>query len=126
MKDLHPYVPTQTTQSTQTIPGSDTDIEVVKDTFHSILFGGDQMTVARARGSQRIRKNSERAKDRLEGLTPVCEDWHAKLCFLGVSNSGVTATDSAICVCVHVNVPDCRSHYLEMAVCDPLHDVVTM
>ena len=85
MKGLHPYVPTETTQSTQTIPGSDTDIEVVKDTFHIILFGGDQMMVARACGSQRIRKNSERAKDRLEGLTPVCEDWHAKLCFLGVS-----------------------------------------
>ena len=90
MKGLHPYVPTHTTQSTQTIPGSDTDIQdiqVVKDTFHVILFGGDQMTVARARGSQRIRKNSERGKERLEGLAPVCEDWHAKLCFLGMSNA---------------------------------------
>ena len=54
------------------------------DKFHQILFGGDQLTVARARGSQRIRKNSERGNERLEGLTPVCEDWHTKLCLLGV------------------------------------------
>ena len=46
--------------------------------------GGDQMTAARARGSQRVRSNSERGKDRLEGLQPVVEDWHAKVCLLGV------------------------------------------
>ncbi len=42
------------------------------------------MTAARARGSQRIQSNSERGKDRLEGLQPVVEDWHAKACLLGV------------------------------------------
>ena len=86
MKSLHVYVPTQTTQSKETIPGSDIEVEVVKDTSHKIIFGGDQMTVARGRGSQRIRKNSERGQDRLEGLAPVNEDWHSKLCLLGVSN----------------------------------------
>lgn len=43
------------------------------------------MTAARARSSRRIRSNSTRGKDRLEGLIPVAEDWHAKVCFLGVS-----------------------------------------
>ena len=43
-----------------------------------LLFGGDQLTAARARGAQRIRSNSERPLDRLEGLEGVCEDWHAK------------------------------------------------
>lgn len=43
------------------------------------------MTAARARGSQRIRSNSYRGLDRLEGLQPVVEDWHAKMCLLGVS-----------------------------------------
>lgn len=58
------------------------------ETKHICPFiGGDQMTAARARGSQRIRSNSERGKDRLEGLQPVVEDWHAKVCLLGVSNS---------------------------------------
>ena len=42
------------------------------------------MTAAQASGSQRIRRNSERGRDRLEGVKPVCEDWHAKLCLLGV------------------------------------------
>ena len=42
------------------------------------------MTAVRARGSQRIRCNSERGKDRLEGLQPVVEDWHAKVCLLEV------------------------------------------
>ena len=84
MTNLHQYVPTKTSVSKSTVPGSDEEVEIVEDTFHTILFGGDQMTAARARGSQRIRKNSERGRDRLEGLKPVCEDWHAKLCLLGV------------------------------------------
>ena len=46
--------------------------------------GGDQMTAAQGRGSQRVRSNSERGKGRLEGLQPVVEDWHAKVCLLGV------------------------------------------
>ena len=49
--------------------------------------GGDQMTAAQARGSQRVRSNSERGKDRFEGLQPVVEDWHAKVCLLGVSST---------------------------------------
>lgn len=52
--------------------------------LHTSLAGGDQLTAARARGSQQIRCNSERGKDRLEGLQPVVEDWHAKVCLLGV------------------------------------------
>ena len=40
------------------------------------------MTAARARGSHRVRCNSDRGKERLEGLQPVCEDWHAKVSLL--------------------------------------------
>lgn len=73
-------------QRSTTVPGVDEDsqVEMIEEIFHTILFGGDQMTAARARGSQRVRKNSECGRDRLEGLQPVCEDWHAKLCLLGV------------------------------------------
>lgn len=42
------------------------------------------MTAARARGTQWVRSNSERGKDQLQGLQPVVEDWHAKVCLLGV------------------------------------------
>ena len=47
--------------------------------IHSILFGGDQLTAVRARGSQLIRSNSEVYSERLEGLYPVAEDWHTKV-----------------------------------------------
>ena len=53
----------------------------------STLFGGDQLTVARGIGAQRIRANSEEGASRLEGLIPVVEDWHAKVCFLGVRDT---------------------------------------
>lgn len=42
------------------------------------------MTCARVRGSQRIRSNSEQGLDCLKGIVGVTEDWHAKMCFLGV------------------------------------------
>ena len=51
MKNLHKYVSSLTTQSKETIPGSDIEVETVKDTFHNILFGGDQMTAAHACGT---------------------------------------------------------------------------
>ena len=84
MESLHEYVPTHSTLSKEAIPRDNEEVDVMNDKFHPILFGGDQLTVARARGCQKIRKNSERGKERLEGLTPVCEDWHSKLCLLGV------------------------------------------
>ena len=49
-----------------------------------VFVGGDQLTAARARGSQCVRSNSERGKDQLQGLQAVVEDWHCKVCFLGV------------------------------------------
>lgn len=46
---------------------------------------GDQLTVARIRGGQQIRANSESASRRLQGFVPMVEDWHANQCFMGVS-----------------------------------------
>ena len=43
------------------------------------------MTVARVRGSQRIRSNSESDLGRLKGVGGFVEDWHAKMCLLTVS-----------------------------------------
>ena len=39
-----------------------------------ILPGGDQMTCARVRGSQRIQSNSERGIDQLTGIVGITED----------------------------------------------------
>ena len=55
-----------------------------RQTIAQLLFGGDQLTAARARGAIRQRQNSLTAKQRLEGLNPVTEDWHAKVVLITV------------------------------------------
>ena len=53
--------------------------------LHSpVLFGGDQLTVAKARGSQQVRMNYNNAVSCLEGLIPIIEDWHATVVLLQV------------------------------------------
>ncbi len=85
MDELHHYVPTSTSVMEVDRPNSSEKVEVAVDQFHYILMGGDQLSVARARGSQKLRGNAIRPRDRLDGLVPVCEDWHAKGCFITVS-----------------------------------------
>ena len=47
-------------------------------------MGGDYLSVARAHGAQLIRNTSELEMHRLNGMLPVAEDWHAKVCLLEV------------------------------------------
>ena len=61
------------------------------------LFGGDQLTTERARTVRNVLSNSDSASSKLEGLIPVTEDWHAKMCLYKV----------CVCVCVHVCVCMC-------------------
>ena len=53
--------------------------------FHSNLFGGDQLTVARIRGVQALRDTQDKKVDRFEGLVPVIEDWHSRMTFMKVN-----------------------------------------
>ena len=53
--------------------------------YHRILMGGDQLTAARARSSQKHMANALTPDERLEGLIPMVEDWHTKAALLGVS-----------------------------------------
>ncbi len=85
MEALHNYVPVHSELIEVECQNSDEPTVFTKDDFHYILMGGDQLTVARARSSKRIRSNSLRPLNRLEGLVPVCEDWHAKGCLISVS-----------------------------------------
>ena len=89
MEHFQQYVPVESETSKISIPGVG-EKEIHSDKFHHILFGGDLLTAKRARGSQYTRSNSLRGKDRLEGFKPVVEDWHAKMCFIGVSLSVYT------------------------------------
>ena len=51
---------------------------------HQILFGGDQLTAARARGCAELRENSDSLTGRLKTLIPVPEDWHTQVTLLTV------------------------------------------
>ena len=61
------------------------EISIDNTQFFSILFGGDQLTVARMRGTQALRDTHETPTDRFEGLTPVVEDWHARMAIMKVN-----------------------------------------
>ena len=76
------YVPTNEWKEDCTING--TEISIPKACVHPILFGGDQLTAARARGAKRAKGNSITASSRLDGLIPVAEDWHTRLNYMGV------------------------------------------
>ena len=53
--------------------------------FFRILVGGDQLTASRTWGTQAQRCLQDKAVDRLEGVTPVVEDWHARMALMKVS-----------------------------------------
>ena len=50
-----------------------------------VLSGGDQMTCERQVGAQRHMMCGNTARERLELLKPVAEDWHCLVAFIGVS-----------------------------------------
>ena len=84
MDELHVYVPTKkVVMEKSPISGQVVNKEDYK--FCRTLIGGDQLTIARARGSSAARVDHSTARDRLNGLMPVIEDWHAKQCLLKVS-----------------------------------------
>ena len=82
MDSLHKYVPKKTTSSVLRVGNE--EFPIVDEKIHQILFGGDQKTAARARGSIIIRSNSNTDSTKLLGLYPVIEDWHGKVIFLQV------------------------------------------
>ena len=72
LTELQKYVPQQ--QSSDSMPK-----------FHSLAFGGDQLTVRNARKAQRTRVTSENQVESLEGFVPFSCDWHAECNVLQVS-----------------------------------------
>ena len=86
---LHKYVPGSINSQTidVDIPGGRgiKSVDVQVHHFTHILISGDQLTAARIRSSQRVLSNSESKDEGLEGLIPVIDDWHTKMCFMKVS-----------------------------------------
>lgn len=75
MEKLHQYVPIIT---------EDTEDAPERSAAYKVLFGGDQLTAARARGCRDLPLNSESITGQLQGLVPVTEDWHTSVTLLSV------------------------------------------
>ena len=85
---LQKYIPTTTSIHTIDVcteDGNTRAVDIDVHHFSHIAFGGDQLTVSRIRGSQRVLFNSENGTERLEGFIPMIEDWHTKMCFMEVN-----------------------------------------
>lgn len=86
MTHHHQYAPMVEEVQECYIPSIDETVQVTTARARPILFGGDQLTVARARGAQKAKANATSPSERLDGLVPMVEDWHAKVVLLGVSS----------------------------------------
>jgi hypothetical protein len=62
------YVPKKKVQS-----NSETNVDIIEP----ILFGGDQLTEERARNGQAARADGDTDLEKLRGLVPKVEVWHA-------------------------------------------------
>ena len=81
LKEVYKYVPTVTCSSSSS---GDESHESIPASSFPVLFGGDQLTTERARTVKNVLSNSDASASRLEGLIPVTEDWHAKMCLYKV------------------------------------------
>ena len=82
MQNLHKYVPTKKYQKTYQLP--EDDLVCNEECYHRILLGSDQLTVSRSRSAQGARCNDDQPVQRLDGLVPVTEDWHARMTLMRV------------------------------------------
>ena len=81
--------------------------------FNHIMLGGDQLTSARVRGTHRARCNSDSARNRLEGIIPVIEDWHTKMTVMKVCIANKDAAlNNSVCACAWCPV-DCTEMMLQ-------------
>jgi L1 cell adhesion molecule like protein len=83
MEDLHKYVPSLPINEQIVLPNGE-KYELCDTDLWQIVFGGDQLTVVRARAAASIRDDHNTSKDKLNGLIPVIEDGHARVTLLKV------------------------------------------
>ena len=81
---LHHYVPIKEYTKEICIPSINEIVTEHRADVRQLLFGGDQLTAARARGAMKAMLNATTSTKRLEGLVPTVEDWHAEVSFLDV------------------------------------------
>ena len=76
---LHKYVPAIECEQEIPIPSQGKSVRRTDTLQHRLVFGGDQLTVARVRGAQLAMCNGSTPVQRLEGLIPVIQDWHTEV-----------------------------------------------
>lgn len=92
MESMHKYCPNvqNSFMEDEDDPTSKLDV----DCYHHVLFGGDQLTVARARGAQGQRENSNSGEKRLEVLCSGCRG-------LAHSDESPYCKSSTVCLFMH-------------------------
>ena len=99
MYHVHKYVPIVNISEEEEVTTDQADgAEIPCSLIQQVLFGGDQLTAARARGAQGAKVNSFIPSLRLDGIIPCAEDWHTKMNFLGVCQHTYHAS------VIHVNM----------------------
>jgi L1 cell adhesion molecule like protein len=79
----HMYVPTIASKKKIALPHGEF-MEVPNTDMWNILLGGDQLTVARARGAALVTASHDTTKDQLKGPIPTIEDWHCRMTLMKV------------------------------------------
>ena len=85
LEHLHQYVPANEVQRELVDPETEDVMTIEDHSFVFTLVGGDQLTTARVCCALLIQEDCDLGKDRLDGLLPVTEDWHAKRCLMKVT-----------------------------------------
>ena len=68
------------------IKSTDSNGKTEKEVLDTIPFGGDQLTEERAINVQKGFLDGENKYEKLQGLSPKFEDWHAKKTLYEVSD----------------------------------------
>ena len=76
MERHHQYVPKVKEVNKVSLHNGELEEMQTINTWNT-LFGGDQLTVARARGAIAIKCGHDDPEEQLTGLKPVVEDWHS-------------------------------------------------
>jgi len=82
MASFNQYVPVEESVTAITLNGKEFTYDSSR--LYQLLFFGDQLTVARARGAAVLREPQNKRLDRLEGFVPAIADWHARMCLVQV------------------------------------------
>lgn len=84
LSHVHQFVPVVERERDVDV-GNGITVSQPVSSLHSLLFGGDQLTVARVRGAQEAKSNSVSSSKRFDGLIPVLEDWHTEVILVEVN-----------------------------------------